>query len=63
MNTPVTPIIELKDIEVEFKTRAGSIFRPKKVKAVDHVSLKLMLMAAQSASLANPAAASPQPRM
>lgn len=42
MNTPVTPIIELKDIEVEFKTRAGSIFRPKKVKAVDYVSLKLM---------------------
>ena len=42
MNTPVTPIIELKDIEVEFKTRAGYIFRPKKVKAVDHVSLKLM---------------------
>ncbi|RSX49227.1 ABC transporter ATP-binding protein [Bifidobacterium castoris] len=42
MNTPATPIIELKDVEVEFKTRAGSIFRPKKVKAVDHVSLKLM---------------------
>lgn len=39
---PTVPIIELKNIEVEFKTRAGSILRPKKVKAVDHVSLRLM---------------------
>ncbi|KFI65535.1 dipeptide ABC transporter, ATP-binding protein DppF [Bifidobacterium cuniculi] len=43
MNTQEnTPIIELKDIEVEFKTRAGSILHPKKVKAVNGVSLKLM---------------------
>lgn len=43
MNTlSTTPIIELDNIEVEFKTRAGSIFNPKKVKAVNGVSLKLM---------------------
>ncbi|EFA22039.1 ABC transporter ATP-binding protein [Bifidobacterium gallicum] len=43
MNTQgTTPIIELKDIEVEFKTRAGSILRPKKIKAVNGVSLRLM---------------------
>ena len=37
----VTPIIFLDDISVTFKTRTGSIFHPNKVKAVQHLSLKL----------------------
>ena len=37
-----TPIIELKDIEVVFTTRAGSLFHPKKITAVNKVNLRLM---------------------
>ena len=37
----VTPIIFLDDVSVTFKTRTGSILHPNKVKAVQHVSLKL----------------------
>ena len=37
----VTPIIFLDDISVTFKTRTGSLFNPNKVKAVQHLSLKL----------------------
>ncbi|MCI7304804.1 MULTISPECIES: ABC transporter ATP-binding protein [Trueperella] len=37
-----TPIIELRDLHVIFKTRAGSIFNPTKVHAVDGVSMKVM---------------------
>ncbi|MDO4791338.1 MAG: ATP-binding cassette domain-containing protein [Buchananella hordeovulneris] len=37
-----TPIIELRDVEVTFRTRTGSLFRPNKIKAVRGVSLKLM---------------------
>ncbi|KAA8828699.1 ABC transporter ATP-binding protein [Bifidobacterium tissieri] len=36
------PIIELKDIEVVFTTRAGSLFHPKKITAVNKVNLRLM---------------------
>ncbi|KMY23138.1 ABC transporter [Actinobaculum suis] len=35
------PLIELKDVEVSFTTRTGSIFRPNKVHAVRGVNLKL----------------------
>ncbi|QOR48180.1 ABC transporter ATP-binding protein [Trueperella pecoris] len=37
-----TPIIELRDLHVIFKTRTGSIFSPNKVHAVDGVSMKVM---------------------
>ncbi|AZR03002.1 ABC transporter ATP-binding protein [Trueperella pyogenes] len=37
-----TPIIELRDLHVIFKTRTGSIFRPNKVHAVDGVSMRVM---------------------
>lgn len=37
-----TPIIELRDLHVIFKTRTGSIFNPNKVHAVDGVSMKVM---------------------
>ena len=37
-----TPIIELKNIKVVFKTRAGGIFHPHMVTAVNDVSLQLM---------------------
>ena len=37
----VTPIIFLDDVSVTFKTRTGSILHPNKVKAVQHLSLKL----------------------
>lgn len=37
-----TPIIELRDLHVIFKTRAGTIFNPTKVHAVDGVSMKVM---------------------
>lgn len=36
------PIIELEDVRVVFTTRAGTIFRPYKITAVDGVSLRLM---------------------
>lgn len=36
------PIIELEDVRVVFTTRAGTIFRPHKITAVDGVSLRLM---------------------
>lgn len=37
-----TPIIELEDVEVTFKTRTGSVFKPNLVHAVRGVSLKVM---------------------
>lgn len=37
-----TPIIHLKDVDVTFRTRAGSIFNPHKVHAVKKVNMKLM---------------------
>jgi len=37
----VTPIIFLDDISVTFKTRTGSLIHPNKVKAVQHLTLKL----------------------
>ncbi|MCB4208259.1 ATP-binding cassette domain-containing protein [Arthrobacter sp. UM1] len=36
-----TPVIELKDVRVHFKARAGSLFRPKIVKAVDGVDFSV----------------------
>lgn len=39
---PGVPIIELKNVDVTFKTRTGSIFKPNLVHAVRDVSLKLM---------------------
>lgn len=39
---PNVPIIELKNVDVTFKTRTGSIFKPNLVHAVRDVSLKLM---------------------
>ncbi|KFI92845.1 oligopeptide ABC transporter ATP-binding protein OppF [Bifidobacterium saguini DSM 23967] len=41
-NNNETPIIELRDAEVVFTTRAGTLFHPKKVTAVNKVNLKLM---------------------
>ncbi|KFI47961.1 ATP-binding cassette domain-containing protein [Bifidobacterium amazonense] len=41
-NGSATPIIELRDAEVVFTTRAGTLFHPKKVTAVNKVNLKLM---------------------
>ncbi len=38
----VTPIIELRDMEVTFKTRTGSLFNPNKIKAVRGVNMKVM---------------------
>ncbi|OTA25969.1 ABC transporter ATP-binding protein [Alloscardovia macacae] len=40
--TSATPIIELKDIKVVFKTRTGGLFHPNKITAVNGVSLTLM---------------------
>lgn len=37
-----TPIIDLQDVHVTFKTRTGSIFNPNKVHAVAGLSLSLM---------------------
>lgn len=37
-----TPIIELQDVKVTFKTRTGSLLHPNKVQALKGVSLKLM---------------------
>lgn len=37
-----TPIIELDNIKVEFKTRTGSLIHPNIITAVDGVSIKLM---------------------
>lgn len=39
---PNTPIIELKDVHVTFKTRTGSLFNPNKVHAVAGVDMKVM---------------------
>lgn len=36
------PIIELRDVDVAFRTRTGSIFNPNKVRAVRGVNLSLM---------------------
>lgn len=37
-----TPIIELRDVHVSFRSRTGGVFRPKMIHAVDGVSLSLM---------------------
>ncbi|QWW18770.1 ABC transporter ATP-binding protein [Schaalia sp. 19OD2882] len=37
-----TPIIELRDVDVTFRTRTGSIFKPNQVRAVQNVNLALM---------------------
>ncbi|MCI5826561.1 MAG: ATP-binding cassette domain-containing protein [Arcanobacterium sp.] len=37
-----TPIIELEDVEVTFKARTGSIFKPNYVRAVRGVNMKIM---------------------
>ena len=37
-----TPIIELQDVEVTFKSRTGSLFNPNKVRAVRGVNMKIM---------------------
>lgn len=46
MTTPVpeniTPIIELQNLEVTFRTRTGSLFRPNKIRAVRGVNMKVM---------------------
>lgn len=36
------PIIELKDVQVTFKTRTGSLLHPNKIRAVRGVSMKVM---------------------
>ena len=38
-----TPIIELKDVEVTFNSRTGSLFRPHKVHAVRGVNMRIGL--------------------
>lgn len=42
MNEAITPIIDLQDICVDFKTRTGSIFKPTIIHAVSHLNLQLM---------------------
>ncbi|MFD0704511.1 ABC transporter ATP-binding protein [Alloscardovia venturai] len=42
MSDAVSPIIELKNIKVIFKTRTGGIFHPNTITAVNDVSFKLM---------------------
>ena len=37
-----TPIIELKDVKVSFKTRTGSLIKPVRIHAVQGVSMKVM---------------------
>ena len=39
--TPEPPIIELKDVEVTFNSRTGSLFRPNKVYAVRGVNMRI----------------------
>ncbi|WP_299295206.1 ABC transporter ATP-binding protein [uncultured Mobiluncus sp.] len=39
---PETPIIELQEVEVTFKARTGSIFKPNHVRAVRGVDMKIM---------------------
>ena len=36
------PIIELRDVDVVFTTRAGKLFHPNKIKAVNKVNIKLL---------------------
>lgn len=42
VSDPDTPIIELKNVEVTFKARTGSLFRPNHVHAVQGVNMKIM---------------------
>ncbi len=42
MNATETPIIELKDVEVSFTSRTGSLFKPNKVHAVRGVNLSVL---------------------
>lgn len=42
MTTAETPIIELRDVKVTFKSRTGSIFKPNHVHAVRGVNMKIM---------------------
>ena len=39
--TPEPPIIELKDVEVTFTSRTGSLFKPNKVYAVRGVNMRI----------------------
>ncbi|WP_314970029.1 ATP-binding cassette domain-containing protein, partial [uncultured Actinomyces sp.] len=39
--TPEPPIIELKDVEVTFNSRTGSLFKPNKVYAVRGVDMRI----------------------
>lgn len=41
MTEPAEPIIDLQDVEVTFKSRTGSLFKPKRVHAVRGVSMRL----------------------
>lgn len=41
MTTADTPLLELRDVEVSFKSRAGSLWKPQYVNAVRGVSLQL----------------------
>ena len=41
-NSATTPIIELRHVDVTFRSRTGSLFNPVKVRAVTDVSLTLM---------------------
>lgn len=38
----LTPIIELRDVQVTFNSRTGSLFKPNKVRAVRGVNMKIM---------------------
>ena len=38
---PEPPIIELKDVEVTFTSRTGSLFKPNKVHAVRGVNMRI----------------------
>ncbi|MCT1367171.1 ATP-binding cassette domain-containing protein [Kocuria sp. HSID16901] len=40
-STTETPVLELKDLQVHFTTRIGTLFRRKVVKAVDGISLEI----------------------
>ncbi|USR78726.1 ABC transporter ATP-binding protein [Arcanobacterium pinnipediorum] len=42
MTTQDTPIIELQDVKVTFRTRTGSLFKPNKIQAVRGVNMKVM---------------------
>lgn len=41
MNETATPILDLQDVEVTFKSRAGTLFKPKYVRAVRGISMRI----------------------